>query len=121
MRAVQLVEEGWAMRAAARQCNVKKSNLWDLLKKVKKSGIDPSTAPKKAFKRKVGSKGIFDETQEQSIVDYCIQVCKMGYGLTVDKVRELAYEVAMANNMECPAKWHDNKMAGIEWYHGKSK
>jgi len=60
------------MRAAARQCNVKKSNLWDLLKKVKKIGFDTSKATKKEFKQKVGMKTIFDETQEQSIVDYCI-------------------------------------------------
>ncbi|KAK3911525.1 1-(5-phosphoribosyl)-5-[(5-phosphoribosylamino)methylideneamino] imidazole-4-carboxamide isomerase 2 [Frankliniella fusca] len=78
MKAVKLVEEGWALRAAARQCNVKKSNLWDLLKKVKKSGIDISTAPKKAFKQKAGPKGIFDETQEKTIVNYCILMCKMG-------------------------------------------
>ncbi|KAK3932672.1 Tigger transposable element-derived protein 6 [Frankliniella fusca] len=121
MKAVKLVEEGWALRAAARQCNVKKSNLWDLLKKVKKSGIDISTAPKKAFKQKAGPKGIFDETQEKTIVNYCVLMCKMGYGLTVDKLRELAYEVAVANNIECPAKWHVNKMAGIDWYHGFKK
>ena len=105
--------------AAAGQCNVKKSNLWDLLKKVKETGIDTSTAPKILFKVKVGIKGIFNETQEKIIVDDCIQVCKMGYGLTVDKVRELAYEVAIANNIKFPAKWNDNKMAGIVWYNDK--
>lgn len=119
MDAVKLVHAGWAMRAAARHCQVKKSNLWDMLQKVKKSDIDPSTAPKSAFKVTNGHKTVFSESQEKSIVDYCIQVCKMGYGLTVEKVRELAYEVAKENNIDCPATWHEIEMAGIDWFHGE--
>lgn len=57
---------------------------------------------------------------EDSISDYCIQVAEMGYGLTVIKVRELAYEVATRNNLKMPPSWERDTMAGIDWFQGKS-
>jgi len=64
------------------------------------------------------SRRIFTDDQEDNIAAYCIQVSKMGYGLTIQKVRELAWEVAQKNNINVPENWQREKQAGIDWFHG---
>ena len=62
---------------------------------------------------------IFSAVLEASISSYCIEVAKMGYGLSVEMVRELAFEVAEKNNLTMPKNWITNQRAGIDWFHGK--
>lgn len=39
---------------------------------------------------------------------------------SVRMCRELAYEVADKNNLKMPPNWETEKVAGIDWFHGKS-
>ncbi|CAB3224738.1 unnamed protein product [Arctia plantaginis] len=45
----------------------------------------------------------------------------MFYGLTITDVRRLIYEVAKINNIKVPDKWHDTKLAGIEYLYNLRK
>lgn len=49
---------------------------------------------------------------------YCVRVSQMGYGLSVEKVRDLAFEVAEKNNIQVPDNWRRERMAGIDWFQG---
>jgi len=42
----------------------------------------------------------------------------MGYGLSVLKVRELAFEVADKNKIKMPENWKKTSQAGIDWFYG---
>ncbi|KAK3923478.1 Tigger transposable element-derived protein 1 [Frankliniella fusca] len=64
---------------------------------------------------------IFSTVLEDSIASYCIEVARMGYGLSVEMVRELAFEVAQKNNLKFPTSWVTNQKAGIDWFHGFMK
>jgi len=44
----------------------------------------------------------------------------MVFGLTVQKVRDLAYETAQKNNLKVPESWEKNKIASLDWFKGKS-
>lgn len=39
----------------------------------------------------------------------------MNNGLTFRKVKELAYELAVENNISVPTMWKEHKISGIEW------
>ena len=41
------------------------------------------------------------------------------FGLSITKVRELAYETAVINNLPILQNQEDSKMAGIDWFKGK--
>ena len=64
------------------------------------------------------SRCIFTKEIEESIVQYCMQVAQMDYGLTVHMVRELAWQVAVENNLPIPENWKKECKAGIDWFHG---
>lgn len=44
----------------------------------------------------------------------------MHYGLTYKQARELAFQYATAFG-KCPAKWTENRQAGIDWLEGYMK
>lgn len=60
---------------------------------------------------------IFDENQEKSLVEYIVKCSQMFYGLTPVEVRRLGYEMANTNNIRMPDKWHESKLAGIDWFY----
>jgi trimethylamine:corrinoid methyltransferase-like protein len=109
-QAIKLVSGGWAIRAAASHVNINRSALVNAIKK--------STSTGNNIKLSYASRNIFTDEQEKSIADYCIQVCKMGYGLTIEKVRELAWEVSKQNKIPVPRNWDTEMLAGIEWFQG---
>jgi len=67
------------------------------------------------------SRTIFPDEVESQLANYCLDVARMGYGLSVRSVRDLAYELADKNRdkIKVPKGWDVNRSAGIEWFHGK--
>ncbi|GFS21218.1 transposase [Elysia marginata] len=61
---------------------------------------------------------VFTEEVENELVDYLIAASKIFHGLTMEELRELAYELAEANKITMPDSWAMNKKAGIEWARG---
>lgn len=112
--AIALVKAGWSLRQAGENKGVNRQTLFRAYQKMKN---DTENAPVLLSYK---SRAIFTPEIEKSIADYCIQMAQMGYGLSVRMCRELACEVANKNNLKMPPNWETEKVAGIDWFHGKS-
>ena len=110
---IKLIKQGWSIRQAASKVKVQRTTLFNYAKRVE-NGL-PASAVKPSFQ----SRNVFPEAMENDIADYCLQVATMGYGLTTQTARDLAYEVAIKNNLKVPPSWNIKKTAGIDWFHGK--
>ena len=64
---------------------------------------------------KPGPATVLTKEEEQKLCDYCLKMCDMGYGLTVEDVRRTAYQIANTSGRPHPFK--DGK-AGRDWYDG---
>lgn len=60
-------------------------------------------------------KKVFSIQEEEDLVQYCITIARMQYGLSKKRMRELAYKFAIAKNKNVPPKWHEKEIAGVEW------
>lgn len=107
-----------SIRAAATQFNLKKSMLHKRLKKMQNRGQDSGAESEDTeipTKSKYASNQVFSGEEEHLLNDYLLKCSSMHYGLTYRQTRELAYEYAVRLNKKFPAKWHDEKLAGIDW------
>ena len=64
---------------------------------------------------KPGPATVLTMEEEEKLCKYCFDMCDMGYGLTVEDVRSVAYRIAQ--NSGRPHPFHDGK-AGRDWYEG---
>ena len=65
-------------------------------------------------------KPIFNKEQEGEIVEHCIYLAKMFYGLTPNDLKKIIYEYAEANAI--PHRFNTTKkMAGKDWFGGFMK
>ena len=100
-KALELVKDGLSIRIAAEIANVNRQALFRLHKKTKnEANVDDLN-----LHLSHNSRSTFSEEQETIIAQYCIELAQMGYGLTVEKVRELAFETADLNGLKIPEKW----------------
>lgn len=58
---------------------------------------------------------IFSREQEATLKAYISECSLMFYGLTAKETRQLAYQLAIANNLKVPSSWLSNQMAGVDW------
>ena len=58
---------------------------------------------------------VFTPEQEKSIADYLVACSQMFHGLTPQKTRQLAFEMAVVNKMKMPQQWLENRVAGEDW------
>jgi len=59
---------------------------------------------------------IIGEQLEQDMVEYAKKAARIFHGISVQDLRRLAYEIAIANKLEnIPEKWIKEKTAGIDW------
>lgn len=61
-------------------------------------------------------RNIFSKEQETVLADYLKRASDIYYGLTPKELRKFAFQYASANNLQIPASWTENKMAGPDWY-----
>ena len=101
LKAVKL--QGKGLRQAARDFDVPVTTL--------KRRVD-GTVPVNA---KPGPATVLTMEEEEKLCKYCFDMCDMGYGLTVEDVRSVAYRIAQ--NSGRPHPFHDGK-AGRDWYEG---
>ncbi|XP_034234265.1 uncharacterized protein LOC117641222 [Thrips palmi] len=114
--AVNLVRGGQSLRSVARLKNINRQTLWKACQKTK--NLDAVSECTQEVQLKYGKRHIFSKDIEDSIVSYCLEVAQMGYGLSTDNVRELAFEVADKNKIQMPEKWSVEKKAGLDWFQG---
>ena len=55
---------------------------------------------------------IFTDEMEKDLAEHCINLVKQYYGLSMDKVKMLAYKFAEQNQVLIPKNWSDNRRAG---------
>lgn len=116
--ALSLVSDGQKIRAVARTTGIPYTTLNRYHKKIQ-NNPDPEKIIRLTPNYAVHK--IFTDAQEKSIVDYVLKCSQMFYGLTIMDVRSLIYEVAMLNNIKIPEKWHETKLAGIEYLYNLRK
>jgi len=100
LKAVKLNEKG--LRQAAREFDVPVTTL-----KRRVDGEVPLNA-------KPGPPTVLTK-EEDELCNYCFAMCDMGYGLTVEDVKRVAFEIA--SNSGRPHPFKDRK-AGRDWYEG---
>lgn len=72
-------------------------------------------------KKVLGSKRpVFNNEQEQELVNYALKMESMFYGLTVKDVRQLAFQLAERNQLTHPFN-KNTGLAGEDWFEGFKK
>lgn len=109
-----VIEEQISLRKAAERTGIKFQTLQRYVTKQKTAGIGLSIrlTPNYACHQ------IFTLKQEATIEEYAVACAKMCYGKSRKDLRCLAYEVAIANQINVPENWRTNKKAGLEWLLG---
>lgn len=64
------------------------------------------------------NRSVFNAEYEKSLVDYLLKASSLYYGLSVQEVRNLAYEYAVKLKIDVVPSWHENKAAGKDWMSG---
>ena len=64
---------------------------------------------------KPGPPTVLTREEEEKLCEYCLTMCDMGYGLTVEYIRRVAYVIASNSGRPHPFK---NGKAGRDWYEG---
>lgn len=115
--AEKVLTDTMSIREAAAAYGVSKSTLSRHLcsHKAKKENTPFS------YVSKIQSRKIFNEKEENLLVNYLLQASKYHYGLTVNEVCKLAYQFATANKNLLPLNWKQEEKAGKDWYLGFMK
>ncbi|XP_043467262.1 uncharacterized protein DDB_G0283697-like isoform X2 [Leptopilina heterotoma] len=117
--------ENKSIRSTAREHNVDKSTLQRYIKKVKDNfGNDMSSVEENEFMefiefccKKIPSNMVFSLKQEKILLDYILKRINHSNGLSVNDLRELAFQIAKKLNIKYPQVWNKSSKAGPKWYH----
>lgn len=60
---------------------------------------------------------VFSIAQEEDLVKYITQCVNHYYGLSIDELRVLAYQLAKKLNLQYPSAWNKYLKAGRKWYY----
>jgi len=71
-----------------------------------------------SFVPKYNARQVLSEEQELMLVDYLLSAAKYNYGHSPMMARRLAYEFALANDVNLPYTWLRDCAAGEEWMTG---
>ena len=63
-----------------------------------------------------GRRKTFDADMEKDLVQHCLALESMYFGMRIDDVRKLAYDLAKANDVQHTFN-HEKKMAGKKWFY----
>lgn len=112
-KAVQLVLDGaTSIRKAAVLQNIPFQTLARYVKKQKSSTEKIRMFPNYEIRK------IFNTDQENCLSDYITKCAQMFYGLPLLECRQVAYEMAIENNIRVPKNWEFQKLAGEKWMRG---
>uniref|UniRef100_A0A1B0DQE4 Uncharacterized protein n=1 Tax=Phlebotomus papatasi TaxID=29031 RepID=A0A1B0DQE4_PHLPP len=64
---------------------------------------------------KNASRQVFLQHEENALVEYLLTYSKLCYGLTMNTLRDLAYQFAVSLNRKFPDNWAENRKAGKDW------
>ena len=58
---------------------------------------------------------VFTDEMEKDLAEHCINLVEQHHGLSMDKVKMLAYKFAEKKQVSIPKNWSDYRRAGREW------
>ena len=99
---------GKSGRSAAKQFGIVQTTFRWYLKKVSKGSSDQV---KMGYAK---HRNIFTDQIEKDLAEHYINLVKQHHGLSMDKVKMLAYEFVEQNQIRIPKNWSDNRRAGRE-------
>jgi len=59
---------------------------------------------------------VFDDAIELTMVDYIKKASQIYHGLTRMNIRELAYKLGQANDVQMLKTWIEREAAGVDWF-----
>ncbi|KAL0861644.1 hypothetical protein ABMA27_009138 [Loxostege sticticalis] len=107
-KAVDLVKNGMSILKAAEKFNLKYSIVRRYVKQ-------HETQDNAGYGPNYEVNAIFSREQEATLKAYISECSLMFYGLTAKETRQLAYQLAIANNLKVPSSWLSTQMAGVDW------
>lgn len=108
IRAAESVSNGYTVRGTARHFGICRMKL---LRFIQRKGARPAQGDS-PYKRIKDTHQIFSDAMEVDLANHIIEASIQFYGLTRDKCRKLAYEMAIANNITVPDSWKRDGIAG---------
>lgn len=109
------VNGGMKISDASKMFGISWSTIKDHVKQRSRNAAGVPGRPKK-----VGRTAVFSEKQELEIVDYCLEISKRFYGLTVNEFRSIIFQFAEKLGLNHPFNKTEKK-AGIDFYYGFMK
>lgn len=106
-----------SIREAAKTFEIDKMTLYRHNDKKEKASELPEATNKDVKMGYAKHRQILSDELEQELNKYILASSKIYYGLTPKNVRELAYELAIANQIQVPDTWINAKMASAEWFY----
>ena len=108
-----VINKGISLRKAAaeHQLNYKTLSRYVHLKRKDETAIPNTVGYQK-------TRLVFTDEIEMQLVEYLVTASKIFHGLTMEELRELAYELADSNSISMPASWAENGKAGVDWARG---
>lgn len=67
------------------------------------------------------SKRVFTDQTEQALQTYILTAARIRYGITSKEIRNLAYSLAVSEDLPTPDSWKANNAAGEDWFHSYVK
>lgn len=107
-KAVAFIEEGASLRRAQDRFGISKTTLQRYVIK-KKVEEHPRMEPNYAINR------VFSNEEEEQLKCYISTCAKMAYGLNTKLVKNLGFQLAVANNKKIPDSWNRQRAAGDDW------
>ena len=108
LSAVQLVESGASIRNAAKEKGVNYKTLSRYVKL--KSSTGSLVTAKFGYSK---GRQVFSNEMESLLVEYIVHAARIFHGLTITELRTIAYDLAVANQINgVPPAWSANHLAG---------
>ncbi|KAK2575359.1 hypothetical protein KPH14_000832 [Odynerus spinipes] len=109
LAALEVMEKSVSIRKAAETFQLCHVSLSRYIKK-KKNGETLSVGY-------IQPRLVFTPAQEDKMAKYLLQCANIYFGLLPTEVRKLAYQCAVfLNAKNIPPSWHENQIAGIDWF-----
>ncbi|XP_043469509.1 uncharacterized protein LOC122503138 [Leptopilina heterotoma] len=112
------------IRSTAREHNLDKSTLQRYIHKVKAHFGDISLVEKNEYmefiqscSRKIPTNMVFSLEQEKLLVGYILKCVNHYYGLSINDLKELAFQFAKKLDLDYPLIWNKSSEAGKKWYY----
>ena len=112
LEAIRLViVDGKSIRSTSKEKGISKSVLARYIEKYK-------TDPNCRLTPNYTHSQVFTAEQEESLEEYLLTSSKLFHGLTPQKTRQLAFQIALICGLKIPDTWESNHIAGEVWLSG---